>query len=285
MSTEADRPQSGYQVDAENMAEMARLTRQARMLTEHLGLLPSSIKLPQRSTILDIGCGPGEWVLETAQSAPQSLVIGIDISQLMINYALFTAELENIMNARFQVMDAQQPLAFSDAYFDIIHARFITGFQSTATWPPLLNECFRLLRPGGTLCCCEFEDIGISTSPHLTRYNSLLIQAARLAGQCFTPSGDHYGITAVQPRLLRMAGFQNIQREAYTLDFSTGSQAHNAMYENFKTFLKLLQPFLIRSEVTTAPEIEVLYERTLEDMQADDFCAIANFQTVWGSKP
>ena len=36
---------SGYVVDAENVAEMARLTRQARMLSEHLASIPNRLHL------------------------------------------------------------------------------------------------------------------------------------------------------------------------------------------------------------------------------------------------
>src|SRR6266568_8588391 len=97
----------------------------------------------------NIGCGPGEWVLSMAQHFPASRVTGIDISELMITYASSCAKLQQRSNAQFQVMDARQPLAFPDASFDLIHARFITGFLSTTTWPQLIHECFRILRPGG----------------------------------------------------------------------------------------------------------------------------------------
>ena len=60
--TQGPPPTSGYVVDAENVAEMARLRRQARMLSEHLGLYPQQLALAQRSHILDIGCGPCEVV-------------------------------------------------------------------------------------------------------------------------------------------------------------------------------------------------------------------------------
>jgi tRNA G46 methylase TrmB len=63
---------SSYQVDAENIAEMARLIRQARLLGTHLGLFPNKLDLTHSSSLLDIGCGPGEWVLEIAQRFPAS---------------------------------------------------------------------------------------------------------------------------------------------------------------------------------------------------------------------
>jgi len=283
--TQGPPPTSGYVVDAENVAEMARLRRQARMLSEHLGLYPQQLALAQRSHILDIGCGPGEWALEIAQRFPESRVTGIDISDLMITYARYTAESLHITNVQFQVLDARQPLTLPDASFDLVNARFIVGFMSKARWPQLIGECFRLLRPGGIFCTCEPESLGTTISPSLAQYNLLITQAMRWAGQCFTPQGEQYGICAVQHRLLQEAGFEHIQQEASIINYSAGMPAHPAMYDNFKTFLKLLQPLLLRSGLTTPEDIEVLYSSTLEEMAADDFCAAAFFQRVWGTKP
>jgi tRNA G46 methylase TrmB len=73
MSISSPEPVSGYQLDAENAAEMARLTKQARMLSTMLGLLPETVDLTRSSLVLDLGCGPGEWVLEMARRSPASL--------------------------------------------------------------------------------------------------------------------------------------------------------------------------------------------------------------------
>ncbi len=288
MPNVADIPEpqpSSYQVDAENIAEMARLIRQARLLSDHLGLIPDKLDLTRTSSMLDIGCGPGEWALAMARRFPASQVTGIDISERMIAYAQYDAQEHQLHNAQFQVMDARQPFSFPDASFDAVHARFISGFLSTATWPRLVRECFRLLRPGGWFWNSEFEDLGVSTSAALTTYNHLLVQAARRAGQCFSPAGDHYGITAVQHRLLQEAGFHGIHQQAHSINYSAGMPAHTAMVENFSTFLKLIQPFLVRNAVTTQEDIDGLYARLMQEMETHDFCAVAFFQTVWGEKP
>ena len=277
-------PPTGYVVDAENVAEMARLIRQARMLTEHLGLLPISIEPAPAARILDIACGPGEWALEMAQRFPDSRITGIDISERMIAYAHYVAYERSLSTVQFAVMDARQPLTFPDASFDLLNARFIVGFMSTATWPQLLRECFRLLRPGGILCMCEPESLGTTTSLSLAQYNLLVTQAMRQHGQCFSPFGEQYGIAAVHQHLFQQAGFQQIQQEAFIIDYSAGRAAHLPMAENFQTFLKLLQPLLVRSGLTTEEDIEVLYARMLEEMHAADFCAAAFFQRVWGNK-
>src|SRR6266566_3172347 len=102
---------SGYVVYAENVAELARLTRQARMLSEHLGLYPQQLELAQSSHILDIGCGPGEWALEIAQRFPGSRVTGIDISDRIITYDLTTVERLRLPPVHSRALEARQPWA------------------------------------------------------------------------------------------------------------------------------------------------------------------------------
>jgi ubiquinone/menaquinone biosynthesis C-methylase UbiE len=278
-------PPTGYVVDAENVAEMARLIRQAGMLSEHLGILPISTEPVPAARILDIACGPGEWALEMAGRFPDSRITGIDISERMIAYARYRADEQNLSTVEFMVMDARRPLTFPDASFDLVNARFIVGFMSTAIWPQLLRECSRLLRPGGILCMCEPESLGSTTSLSLARYNLLVTQAMRHHGQCFAPFGEQYGIAAVHQHLFHQAGFQQVQQEAFIIDYSAARVAHLPMVENFQTFLKLMQPLLIRSGLTTQEDIEVLYAQMVEEMHADGFCAAAFFQRVWGHKP
>lgn len=276
---------SGYMMDAENVAEMARLIRNAREVSQTLGLCPSEITLADKQNILDIACGPGEWVLEVAGRFPATRVTGIDISQNMITYARLTAQDQQLWNAQFGIMDATQPLDLPADTFDLIHARLIEGFLSTANWATLLADCFRLLRPGGVICTVEIDNMGSNTSPALTHYNTLFVEALRRAGKCFTASGDATGIIAVQARLLQEAGFVAIQSRAHVFDFSTGMPAHKTVYENFSTMLHLLQPLILHFDLATPGDLVRLREQALEEMRAETFCGVMIMQSVWGEKP
>src|SRR6267378_4369088 len=112
MSTSSSMPdeQNTYFTNPENAAEMARLTRQARMLTQAMGgPLGEQKDLSHSYDILDLACGPGEWVLETAKHYPDKRVMGVDISRLMTDYARFQASERHINNVRFKTMDILQP--------------------------------------------------------------------------------------------------------------------------------------------------------------------------------
>lgn len=275
---------STYVVDAENAAEMARLMMLAAQLSEDMGsLFPPQLDLSSTRDVLDIACGPGQWVRDVARSYPQMQVTGGDISRLMISYA--STLIADLPNAHFQLMDAQRPLAFPEQSFDFIQARLLTAFMLTSAWPVLLKECRRILRPGGILCLIESETCGISNSAALEQMNALVARAMRKAGHCFAPEGNMFGITAALPRLLEDQGFQQIEQRAFALNFSAGTKANEVMYTNHKTGLKLVQPFLLHYEVSTQNEIDILYKRALYDMHAPDFCAQLFYLAASGQKP
>src|SRR5437764_9991804 len=108
---------SRYPIDAENVAEMARLTRQARVVTATCDLLPKEFQLRAGMSVLDIGCGPGEWALKVAEHYSGVSVTGVDISNTMTQYASMMAAEHNLHFAQFMVMDSTQALAFPDARF------------------------------------------------------------------------------------------------------------------------------------------------------------------------
>jgi ubiquinone/menaquinone biosynthesis C-methylase UbiE len=282
--TENQALQGTYIMDSENAAEMARLMALATEITENMGsLFPPQLDLSTVHSVLDVACGPGQWVRDVARQYPHIQATGGDISQLMIAYA--TTLIKDIPNAHFLNMNAQKPLPFPDQSFDFVQVRLVTAFLHTSQWPGLLQECQRVLRPGGMLCLIEGENFGTSNSAALEQYNALAVGAMRRAGHCFAPEGNMFGITPMLPRLLENQGFQQIEQRAFACNFSAGQKFHDATYASNKTGLKLLQPFLIHYQVTTQPEVDILYERTLKDMQASDFCAQIFYLAATGTKP
>ncbi len=288
MATPTDPSSSGgtYPLDAENAAEMARLMSQGRLVTKMMGgLFSERSDLSTIHDVLDIGCGPGGWVLDVARAYPEVKAVGIDISQLMIEYARSQAWTHRMPTASFRVMDALNPLDFSDNSFDLVNARTIAGFVPGALWPSLIGECVRVSRPGGTIRLTECDVWGVTNSPAFEQLIGLCMLSSKLAGCGFSPTGKDFGITPMLGRLLRDAGCRNIQRRAHANDFSSGTEAHAGMYQDFMVFFKLVQPFLIRMGITTQEKVDQLYQQTLEEARSDDFCAMAFFLTVWGETP
>src|SRR5207244_11733849 len=89
----------GYVMDAENAAEMARLMVQDHLLTQAMGgLVPEQSDLSQVYHVLDIACGSGGWLLDLVTQYPHLQGIGIDISQLMIEYDTSLATSQGLSN-------------------------------------------------------------------------------------------------------------------------------------------------------------------------------------------
>jgi len=281
-SSENEPSKNTYVVDSESPAELARLLHQDRLFTKALGLLPP---LPDKSkirSIIDIACGPGGWTREAAMTFPSAQVTGIDLSERVVAFAQDQAEVQQIPNVCFTVMDALKPLNFPDASFDLVHGRLLNGFLSQVDWPPLLRECQRVLRTGGVICLTE-ADWGISNGPISERLSALFTQAMYRAKHGISPSA--FGTTVMLQPLLRKAGYQNVQGQALYLEYSAGTEAHYSAYQDIMAAYQLLQPFLVSMQVTTQEELDHLYQQLPSEMLANDFCGMWFFLRAWGEKP
>lgn len=272
-----------YFADAENAGEMARLLKQARFATQGLGgLFPRRLHVSDVHDVLDLACGPGEWVLAVADAYPTMHVTGIDQSTVMVQFARSISQA--VSTVRFEVMDILAPLAFPDESFDLIHARFIAGFMPTEAWPRLLAECRRLLRPGGIVLLVEGE-MALTTSPAVEQLSAYFTQALRAVGQSFSPDGRHLGITPMLRKMLAETGFRSCHTEAIAMEHSAGTDFHRSLYEDYYVAFHLIQPFLMRAGVATYEILIPLYNRMLEEMRADDFCSLGFVLQAWGRKP
>ena len=96
-------------------------------------------------TVLDVGCGDGEFALGLVKRS--AIVTGIDASPAMIDAAKRRAR-EHGANIVFQVAMAQQ-LPFPAEQFDIVTAITILCFVEDAT--PVFREIARCCGPGAAL--------------------------------------------------------------------------------------------------------------------------------------
>lgn len=276
---------NGYVINQELVEEMVRLNRQGHFLTECMGgPLAEQKDLSGLHDLLDLACGPGEWVLHVAQAYPDKHVVGVDLSKRMIEYASVQAEAENI-HASFRVMDITKPLDFPDASFDLINARLLQGLMKKDAWVPLLVECRRLLRPGGIIRLTEGE-VGVASSPIIDTYERWWVQALQQTGQAFSVRGQHaLGLTAALKRLLTQAGYVAPLHVAHALDYSTGTPVHESALDNLITALKLGAPFLTRLGIATQKQIKKAQEQLQALIGQEDFCAYCFLMTAWAHKP
>jgi ubiquinone/menaquinone biosynthesis C-methylase UbiE len=285
MSASASSEGSSYVFDAESAIELARLLEHNILISHSMGgLFPEGTDLSQTKTILDIACGPGGWVMEVARENPSIHVTGFDISDRMIQYARASASVRGLDNVTFRVMDATKPLDFPDGSFDIVNARTIVAFMQPAQWPSLLQEMYRVCRPGGIVRLIEGE-MPVTSSPAFEKITSLFLEAMHKQGRLFSPDGRHFCITAVMGSLMREAGFQDVCQLPTMGEFSSGTEAHEITYQDFMVIYHEIEPLLVNMELISSKDYQLLYQQALAEMLADDFCAIGFVLLVWGKRP
>jgi len=234
--------------------------------------------------VLDVACGPGGWTLDVAFEYPQIEVAGIDISRTMIDYANARARTQQLTNASFGVMDITQSLDFPAGAFDMVNARFLFAVLHRDAWEPFIQECTRLLRPGGILRLTEPLDIGVSSSPALESLSTLLYRALWRAGYSFSADGSRVGLTQKLPRFLRKTGYEQISLRGYGLDSSSDTDNWADGYRNAQVAYQQLMPLLIKAGGTSQEEIEQLYQRMQIEMHASNYCCIWHYESVTGRK-
>jgi SAM-dependent methyltransferase len=273
-------------IDPENAAEMARCVTQEDLLKEVTGgLWPPVIETHTVKTVLDLGCGPGQWANMVAFAHPEIHVIGVDPSSERVRYARACAQVQRLPNATFATMDLRHPpLPFPDGTFDLVSGRFLSGWLDQETWPQLIAECVRLLRPGGVLCLTE-EEVSLSNSLALQHVYRGLYHL--LADQRRTYSVDRrsVGICPMLPGLMKQAGFCAVASRSFHLDSSAHSPLHLALCQNQEVALALLQPALLRAGVIEEAEYEALRAQIQLDMRNENFACVSFGVQIWGSAP
>ena len=273
-----------YFNDPENVAEMARLIRQDRLVTDGMGgLFPEQFDLSRIRRILDVACGPGGWALEVASKYPQIEVVGVDVSRAMIGYAQAQVQVQGLANASFHVMDIQQPLDFPDDSFDLVTARFI-NFLPAAAWPRLMHEFGRITRSGGIIRLTESEWWYFTNSPALESLNAMVIGALKRQGDSFSQSGRFTGVLPMLGRFLLDAGCANVNYKPHAIDFSYGTRAYEGFRQDAAIVFKLFQSFIVKMGVATHEDVGQLYDQMQLEMMQEDFRGLMLPLTAWGVK-
>ena len=115
--------------------------------SQFLALL-HELKFTGNETVLDIGCGPGPLSMEAASRLPNGNLLGIDLSESMIDLAKNLARTRKVGNVGFQYGDALS-LDLDEDFFDVVFSS--NAFPWVADQKQFLKETRRVLKPGGRL--------------------------------------------------------------------------------------------------------------------------------------
>jgi ubiquinone/menaquinone biosynthesis C-methylase UbiE len=275
--------------DRNNQEELKRLIVQDRVITDAMGgVLPEQQDTSRFRRVLDIGCGPGGWILLAAQTYPQiEKLYGIDISTAIINYAKEQAAQQNVANSpkeriEFLVMDALRMLEFPDDFFDLVNLRFGISFMRQWDWPKMFNEMNRVAKPGAIVRIVEGTIGSNSSSKALGQFYTLFQRAMYRAGHLFKE--DAAGLIDELPSLLVRHGFNKLEVQRQEIAYRTGTEIGDDAVKDVLHLFHTIRPYLRRYGCEPKDYDEICKQAT-QDMQQPDFVMISPITTIWAANP
>ncbi|MBO0797000.1 MAG: methyltransferase domain-containing protein [Ktedonobacteraceae bacterium] len=279
-----EHPSTYFVQNRDNQDELTRVTVQDHMITASMGgVLPEQPDPAIFRRVLDVGCGTGGWAIEAARQYPEMLLIGIDVSKRMIDYAREQAEAARVSDrVEFHAMDALRILEFPDEFFDLVNMRCGGSFMRTWDWPKLLDEMLRITRSGGIIRDTEPEILHYDTSPALMQFWEMFQCAMFRSGHLFAE--DTTGIIAHLPGLLTRHGCEQVQTRDHALEHHAGTEGGEAYYTTMMHGIRTLRPFLDKWGCVNC-DYDAMYQQALTEMRQDTFHSTWNLRTAWGIRP
>ncbi|RIB27805.1 S-adenosyl-L-methionine-dependent methyltransferase [Gigaspora rosea] len=121
--------------------------------------------------VLDVGCGPGTWLLDMSTTYQGSTFIGIDISPI------FPTGIKP-PNLTFYATNVLKGLPFPDNHFDFVYMRNLIIAFTEDEWNTVIGELIRVVKPGGWIELMEgnleFEGEGACAQVLLGAFRSIL---------------------------------------------------------------------------------------------------------------
>jgi SAM-dependent methyltransferase len=127
-------------------------------LVETAELLVDRAALRPGERVIDLGTGNGHGLVPAAKAVAPALVVGVDLSNGMLDAARARARAAGVENIQLRNMDVSE-LEFPDASFDVALAS--TVFQFVGYSPDALVEWRRVLAPGGRLLMSVPVSLGL----------------------------------------------------------------------------------------------------------------------------
>ena len=153
----------------ENSKELKRLSQQASIALDMERKLWKDCGLKDGMKAIDLACGPGITSNAIAQLIPNGEVLGVDISQELINVAKANNQKNPADNLLFQTGNVYE-LDLKENSFDFAYSRFL--FQHLAHPVQALKNVLRILKPGGIYCIADVDDGWLMVYPELKEFTS-----------------------------------------------------------------------------------------------------------------
>ena len=114
---------------------------------EHDNVISNALKFAPGENVLDAGCGVGYPGINFAKKFSKTNFYLLNINDYQLNRI---PQLENV----FKVKQDYHDTGFEDNFFDKVY--FLESFSHSIYKKKLINEIFRILKPGGRLLILDF---------------------------------------------------------------------------------------------------------------------------------
>lgn len=105
--------------------------------------------------ILDLGCGFGKSTRPFVKRFPKSNIEAVDLSESCLYVAAQFARKNGVKNVHYSQQDARRT-RFADESFDLVTSTMLMHELPVNGVLRLLEECYRLLQPGGHMAHLDF---------------------------------------------------------------------------------------------------------------------------------
>jgi SAM-dependent methyltransferase len=124
-------------------------------LRRHNERFRSACTVGRQDRVLDIGCGAGQSTLEAARAAVAGSVLGVDVSEELLEAARRRTAEQGLSNVAFELGDAQVH-PFPATHFDLCVSRFGAMFFGDPA--AAFTNIGRAMRPGARLVLIVWQD-------------------------------------------------------------------------------------------------------------------------------
>ncbi|KAI1317859.1 hypothetical protein EDD11_007661 [Mortierella claussenii] len=220
--------------------------------------------------VLDVGCGPGTWILEMSTEHTETNFTGIDIS------AVWPTEIRP-RNCRFQVVNALEGLPFKDNTFDFVYQRFMILAYPAKDWPFIIQELVRVTKPGGTVELTEMPIVSNANGPELTRVLDILEKG------CIAKGFDTKAARKLETLMLE-AGLRDVKTNHASIPLGAwGGKVGQLMRENSAGLWSSLKGWIKELTGMSDAQYDSMVKRIFVEYETHR-CYI-NCYCAWGVKP
>ena len=245
-------------------------------------LHPEHIAVNAMESVLDLGCGTGEWIFDLARRYPKLRIYGIDSNEGVLRQAKVRRNTSSLRQVELRHMDLLQELPIPDASVDFVHMRHFARYIQPQVWPSMIRECVRVLRPRGWLNIVELELCEISSPACLTLHRAMLQARAKL-GRTLDATGSTLGVVQRLYAMLLDVGLYEVGYDVFTVD--VGAMAGHAAPLFLSEIVRrafVVKPLVVQQGIVESAAFDALVEQAQIELQSPDLCGWAILLSAYG---